>query len=354
QVVWVTAGLSIAWFLLPRGVEYASVGISLGLICGELVGFLSMVYIFITRRPHNTPATRVFEPLPDTLGRIFSMGIPITLTRFISTVLMSLDALLIPRRLQSAGMSLVEATSTYGQFVGIAEALFFTPGVVTIALATALIPAVSDAQAQGKVSLLKGRIEEAIRIALLVGSPVAAVFFVLPNDLCQTLFGYGSAGNALFLLALSGPFLYLQQTTTGILQGLGRADIPFKNLLKASVIKVLGIYCLTSIPGFGILGTALAMGATYVIMSILNYRDLKAITQLNIDRAYCIYKPIAAAGAAAIIMLQLKFLVPSFWPGLLGLGIKILGGAFTYLLVLYFTGGIKASDLKKIKNILKK
>ncbi|MHB8918893.1 MAG: oligosaccharide flippase family protein, partial [Desulfocucumaceae bacterium] len=92
QLVRVTAGLSIAWVLLPRGIQFASVGISLGVVCGELVGFIIMSYIYLTRRPRvHSPSS--FEESPGrTLGRIFSLGVPVTLTRFISTALMSLDA----------------------------------------------------------------------------------------------------------------------------------------------------------------------------------------------------------------------------------------------------------------------
>ncbi|MFZ5632231.1 MAG: stage V sporulation protein B [Bacillota bacterium] len=355
QLVRVCAGLSIAWFLLPRGVNYASVGISLGVVCGELVGFLIMLYIFMTRRPRTAAPFFFPEPLSDSLGRIFGLGVPVTLTRFISTALMSLDALLIPRRLQMSGMALNDATATYGQFVGVAEALLFTPGVVTIALATALIPAVSDALAQDKAYLIHGRIQEAIRITVLVGAPVAAVFLVLPHELCQVLFGYGSAGDALFILAFSGPFLYLQQTTTGILQGLGRAGVPFKNLLKASVVKILGIYYLTSIPGFGIRGTAFSLGATYIIMALLNYRDLKRITGLRLDRTLCILKPVIAAAAMAVVMLQLKpILTPGFLPGFPGLALDLMAGAFSYFLFLYIIGGISAADIRRIRYLLKR
>ncbi len=358
QVVRVAAGLSIAWLLLPRGVQFASVGISLGVVCGELVGFLIIIYIYLTRRPRilsPSPPDSPEAPLFECLGRIFSLGVPVTLTRFISTGLMSIDALIIPRRLLLAGLSLGEATATYGQFVGIAEALLFTPGVVTIALATALIPAVSEAQAQNRVCLVNSRIQEAVRLTVLVGAPVAAVFLVLPVDLCQVLFGYGSAGEALFILAVSGPFLYLQQTTTGILQGLGRADIPFRNLLKASVVKILGIYYLTSIPGFGIKGTAVSLGATYVVMSMLNYRNLKKITSLNIDRATCIYKPVLASAAAALFMAQLKsFLAPLFLPGPVSLFLNLAGGALTYLFTLYLTGGISAEDIRRVKLLIRR
>ncbi len=355
QLVRVGAGLAIAWALLPNGVHFAAVGISLGVVCGEMVGLIIMVYIYLTRRPRIPSRTSSQAAVDRPLGIIFSLGVPVTLTRFISTALMSLDALIIPRRLLLSGMSLGDATATYGQFVGIAEALLFTPGVVTIALATALIPAVSDALAQENPSLVNSRIQEALRITVLVGAPVAAVFLVLPRDLCQALFGYGSAGDALFVMALCGPFLYLQQTTTGILQGLGRAEIPFKNLLKASVVKLLGIYFLTPVPGFGILGTALSLGMTYIIMSMMNYRDLKKITGLKVDRSMCVYRPVLASAAMAVSIIQVKGLVaPLGLPELFSLSLKLFAGAFVYIWILYILGGITSGDIRRVRHLFKR
>ncbi len=233
QIVRVTAGLSIAWFLLPKGVQYAAVGISLGVVLGELAGFIIMLCIFIKRRPRMPlppPAAQFGKPLAP-LRRIFKLGVPVTLTRLVSTGLMSLDALVIPRSLILSGMTLSLATSVYGQFVGITQALIFTPGVITIALSTVMIPAISEVQALGNTKLLNSRIQDAIRITFLVGIPLAFIFTVLPHDLSHVLFGYYNAGDALLTMASCCPFLYLQQTTTGILQGLGNAEAPLKSML---------------------------------------------------------------------------------------------------------------------------
>ena len=279
QFVRVTAGLLFAWLLLPKGVEYAALGISIGVVSGELVGFIIMIYIYTKNRPKIFNASVSCQRRPPVpFGKIFRLGIPVTMTRLISTGLMSLDALIIPKSLLLSGLSLGMATSAYGQFVGITQALIYSPGVITIALSTVLVPAISEAQALSKNSLVKSRIRSSIKITLMMSFPLAGIFFVLPHDLSQILFGYRSAGDALLILALSCPFLYLQQTTMGILHGLGRADIPLKNLIQTSIFKVPSIYLLTSIPHFGIKGAAISLGCSYILMSLLNYRMLKKIT----------------------------------------------------------------------------
>jgi stage V sporulation protein B len=355
QTVRVCSGLLIAYLLLPRGIEYAAIGISLGVVCGELVGFLVMLWIYLTRRP---PVPRTgFLYLPESagsvFGRVFSLGVPVTLTRFISTALMSAEAVLIPRRLQESGLSLAEATSVFGQLVGIAEALLFTPAIVTISLATALVPAISDAMAQNKMALVRARAEEALKYTIITGLPASVVFLMLPRDLCDLLFGYPEAGVALGILALNGPFLYLAQTSTGILQGLGRADSPFRNLLTASVFKLAGIYYLTALPAWGIRGTAYAIALSFVIMALLNLRDLHKIIGLRMSVVDCYLRPALAAAGMAAALWQTKVLLLQ----LTGIAaVAILGavavGSLVYIILLPVTGALTPGDVNRLKGII--
>ena len=250
-------------------------------------------------------------------------------------------------------MNIKEATGVYGQFAGIAEPLLFTPGIVTVSLATALVPAISDALAKNNLSLVRGRAEEALRLAMMAGLPAAAVFALLPRELCHAVFGYAEAGIALGILAFGGPFLYLQQTTTGILQGLGCPESPLRNLIIASFFKLAGIYYLTSLPCLTIRGAAISLCLGYLVMSLLNYRDLKRLTGLRLDLHYCFGRPLMATlGMAAVIWYaRLAFAdapVISRWELLAVLSC----GGLSYLIFLLLVGGLHAHDLRRLISFL--
>lgn len=355
QLVRVIFGLIFAYLLLPRGVEYAAIGASIGVVIGEIAGFISIAAIFFRSRP-LIPADLTMapvEPVSRSAGRIFNLAVPVTLTRFVSTTLLSVDAVLIPQRLQVNGLGLTEATAAYGQFVGISESLFFTPGIITVSLATALIPAVSDALALNNIKLVCARCEEAIRITLLAGLPSAMIFYLLAEDLCGLIFGYPEAGASLKILALGGPFLYIQQTTTGILHGLGEASRPFRNLVFASVFKIIGIYYLTGLPQMGIRGTAAALVVGYVVMAWLNLADIRQLTGFKLDINNSLLKPlIAAAGMGPLIILSQYYLYVHTRSEPLATAGALLIGLFSYILLLIFSGGIDGQDLRRLKNIL--
>ncbi|MEG6511182.1 stage V sporulation protein B [Desulforamulus ruminis] len=352
QLMRVSAGLCIAYFLLPRGIEYAAMGLSLGVVIGELTGCLTMLYFYFKGRSQiNRTSGSLPEPFQQSCSRIFNLGIPVTLSRFVSTLLMSADAVIIPQRLQAAGLSLTEATSVFGLLIGVAETLLFTPTMITIALATALIPAISDALALENRQLVRNRTSVAVRITCGVGLPCAVAFFLLPQEMCGVLFGYKEAGKILWVLAIGGPFLYFQQTTTGILQGMGEAMRPFKNLMLASVFKIFGLYYLTSIPKLGILGSCLALNLCYILMALLNYYDLKKLIGYQINLSHDIIKPLLASGGMGLVIWQIKiFLLP--YSSLLTLIVSLIAGGFVYLLLLFLLGGIHRKDFLRIKGAL--
>ncbi|GAB6273166.1 MAG: stage V sporulation protein B [Peptococcaceae bacterium] len=355
QIVRVTSGLIIAYFMLPYGVEYAVMGLAIGIVCGELMGFLLMLYIYVRQRPRLKKTIPFLpEKLLTVLTQIFQLAIPVTFIRFISTVSSAIEALLIPGRLQTTGLTYSQATAAFGQLTGIAESLLYIPSIVTASLATTLIPAVSEAAAQNDHYLIRTRIEESIRVTMLTGLPAVAVFYLLPGELCALFYGYGAAGVILGLLALGAPFLYLQQTFTGILQGLGYATRPLKNLLIASVFKITGIYYLTTVPQLGIKGTVLAMLISYFILAGLNYHDLKTLIRLPLDFNYCSVKPLLASIGMGLVIWQTKLWLPAFFGSANFKTINLLLiGALSYPIFLYLAGGVYSYDLNRLRSFIK-
>ncbi|MFZ5591943.1 MAG: polysaccharide biosynthesis C-terminal domain-containing protein, partial [Bacillota bacterium] len=324
-------------------------------VCGELCGLGLMIYIYLTRRASwqgVVPGTT--GPLWSGARRLLGLGVPVTLARVVATAIMSVEAMLIPHCLQAGGLSTGAATAAYGQLAGIAESLLFTPGVITIALATALLPAISEAAAAGHWPALSQRAAEAVRLTIIISVPAAVFFLMLPHELCGVLFGYPAAGEALQILAISGPFLYLQQTFTGMLQGLGRADLPFRNLLLASAVKLAGIGLLT--PVLHIRGAAIAVSGSLLLNSLLNYHSLKKLLSWPTPLLRQGQKPLLAGLAAATAIYLLKGLS---WPlfassPALALTVEILGGSLVYLLVLLLTGGLTPGELARYMSVIRR
>ncbi|MCG9967643.1 stage V sporulation protein B [Pelotomaculum terephthalicicum JT] len=355
QLIRCVSGLIFACILLPKGIEYAAAGASLGVVTGELAGFVSILLIYARNRPYVPSGLKAehFESLRSIAVRVINLAFPVSLTRIVSTTLLWIDAVLIPQRLLANGMELSEATADYGQFVGISQSLLFAPAIITISLATALLPAISGALAVNNIKLVKTRCADAVRITLIAGIPSTVVYMMLSEELCGLIFGYPKAGASLSVIALGGPFLYLVQTTTGILQGLGKASRPFRNLVIASFFKIAGIYYLTGMPQLGVQGTSAAFVIYFIIMSLLNLIDVRRFTGLKIELCKLLFKPLlAGVGMGFVILLSQSYLHVYTESLLLVTFGAVISGLVIYILILILNEGISTNDLRRLKSII--
>lgn len=272
---------------------------------------------------------------------------PITLGGLISPFMNLADAAIVSKRLQEAGYSVKRSTELFGQLTGMAAPLINLPVVVTTALSASLVPAISEAMALRNRQMVASRAETGMRMSVIFALPAAVGMFVLADPITVLLYKNAEAGVSLGILAWGVVFLALTQTTTGILQGIGKTMIPVKNMLIGAVIKVFLNYFLTGIPSINIRGAALGTVVGYLIPALLNSAAVGHWTSLIIDLNYMVVKP---TFAAALMGVSVKFIHVKF----MAVGLTqnkatiaaIAFGALIYVVILLLIGGIRKNDLE--------
>ncbi|MBS4026006.1 MAG: stage V sporulation protein B [Clostridia bacterium] len=312
QVTRVIIGLYFAQYLLPHGLEYGVTGLAIGMVLGELMGLVAILVIFFKKRKKVPLSSKSSLSGLNILTDIFSLSIPITLTRTFATIILALEAIILPQRLMATGITLSETTSIYGQYSGMALPLLVLPTIITISLAVTLVPAISEAAAQKNYFVISSRINKSIQLTILVGIPSSIVFYFWGPELTLLLFNNIDAGYILKTLAIGSIFLYLQQTTSGILQGLGEVKAILRNSVIGGLIRLGGIYYLAAIPGYGITGALLAVNTSFIAMAFLNNISIARVTGISIELKKNIIKPlwcgvITAAFAKLIILNLITF-----------------------------------------------
>lgn len=250
--------------------------------------------------------------------------------------------MLIPQRLQIAGYTAREATTLFGQLGGAAFTLFSFPSVFTFALATSLVPAISEASARNQYQVVKARSSEAIRLTILIGIPCLLILFYFAIPL-TAFFKSASVAPILRILALGGIFSYLQQTTTGILQGLGKFYLPVFHSIISALLRIPILYYLTAQATWGLNGTAAAYVVGYIIMALLNLGALIRYTGMMIDMPRFLLQPLSA-GIAMMFLFRLLSIFTQPWIIL----IQIFLGLGCYLTILLLNGGITLADLRRL------
>ncbi|MDI3481201.1 MAG: stage sporulation protein [Tepidanaerobacteraceae bacterium] len=350
----VVAVFVLATWLLPRGVEYAAAGAAFGPVVGALAGLGILLVIYAKKKNeilinmYKDPAKTLENPF-HIIYRLFAFAIPITLGGLIIPAMNLADAAIVNRRLQYAGFTVKKATELYGQLTGMAAPLINLPAIVTIALSASLVPAISEAVALRDMRLAALRAETGVRISIIFGLPAAAGMFVLSTPISVLLYKNPDAGIPLAVLSWGVIFLSLNQTTTGILQGVGKTLIPVRNLMMGAFAKVAINYALTGIPSVNIKGAALGTVVGYMIASLLNFGAVIRYTGLVIDINHLILKPAVATTLMGIgvYFTYDKLVNMGFGRNMVTLA-AVASGAVIYVVFLVLIGGVRRGDLEML------
>ncbi len=337
QLVRLTTGLCFIVLLKPYGVRFIAVGLAGGMMAGELAGMLLIAVFYrhsIKKWPKPVSSDR--RAVGRLLKEIMALGIPTTLTRLTSTLDMAFEASLIPFCLLQMGYDQSQATSIYGQVSGVALTLLTIPMVLTGALATSLVPAISKASAAHHRQEMAALCSEAIRLTYIFSLPIIIVLFCYGGALTQILFHIGQLGPLLRILTLGAIFLYVGQTTVGIMQGLGQTQAVFINNLLGAVAKLVCIYFFVAQRHQGTSGIALAFVLGYIAQCLLNLLSILKEVSLRLSAAQVLL-PLANGVFMLLLLPPLRKGLAMLLGPTLGLLCAIVAGGLIYFALLVLT-----------------
>jgi len=343
--------LILAYALLPRGNAIAAGGAAFGATVGAVFGSLYLVIpYYLSRRDIAQRVAAAPPPAPDAestrsiVRRIVLLAVPISIAAVVVPLFGVADLIVVPLRLQSIGFSVKDSTRLFGQLSQMAMVLINLPAVVTYGLQTSLVPAISEAQALGDRAGIRSKTSSGLRATFLIGLPAMVGLWLLATPICELLYRHGEAGVPLAALSGAVLFLMVQQTTSGVLQGLGRTDLPVRNLIIGALVKGVLAWVLTGIPELNIRGAAYSTTAGFLVASVLNLYEVHRHVGFKVDLPATVLKPL---GASAAMGLVLFFGFPRL---LLPLGndvatlALVAGGGLVYAATLLLLGGIRERD----------
>lgn len=299
--------IGLVILLVPYGLEFAAAGASFGAVTGAVGGLLVLFFIYYKRRGSifsflSTGTDSIELSSKSVVNRIVSLGVPITLGALVMPLMSLVDLVFVPNRLQAAGYMVREATELYGMFAAVAMPLVNFPTIITVSLSASLVPAIAEAYTLGKEKLIHYRTQTALRLTILISLPAAAGLFLLAEPLTDIIFAEPGAAVPLRFVAWGVFFIALQQTSTGILNGIGKTSIPARNLLFGAVFNAIINYTLTAIPAFGIRGAALGTTTGFAIAAFLNLYYVKKESGFIINVKSMIIKPISSVIIMAVFV----------------------------------------------------
>lgn len=263
--------------LQPFGVEYAAAGAIFAAVLGELAGLIFLLVTFKLTTKYSFRRPRImarFNTSKVDLKELLATGIPQTGNQLFRSLLRVVQPVIIAHSLLQIGLSSTEAATQYGMLNGYIYPLLFFPGFINYSLSVALVPAISEANAQRNKRLINKRISQAVRVSLLVGVPSSVILFIFADQLLTVVYHAPEAAN---LLKLTAPFYLLQYFHSPMqssLIGIDQSSASMWNNIIPRCLSLALIYPLSVNLELGIYGVALASSIAVVLETILNYLAL--------------------------------------------------------------------------------
>lgn len=272
HVAQIVSVMALVELLLPYGIGYAAAGAMISSVIGEGAGLLCLISMFRLRKETNGPGRKLSGYIKEgkqTLFELLRIGLPTTGHGFIHSIYSAFQPLLVTKSLAIAGIGTALATKQFGMLAGYVFPLLFLPSFITESLSTALMPAISEAGAHRNGILMHRRIEQAMRIALVVGAPSTVILYVWAVPLTTVMYHAPEAGQLLKLLAPVFFLHYFDSPLHAVLLGLGKADTAMWNSLITTLFKAIAIFMLGT--QFGIHGVVYGVGFGVCLLTLLNF-----------------------------------------------------------------------------------
>ena len=284
-------------------IGFSTIGALWGTVIGYALAAFSAVYIFKVYMPKYIP-----KPSPDfVFTRKQQLKLAGTLVKFSIPVIIT----------------------------AIADPIARLPLMISISVATTILPASSEAFKVKDIPTLQKYVNESYKYSLLFVIPMCVGLALFAAPTLRVLYfakpEYVAGASALAILAIGMTFYSIFSISTSIIQGIGNPRIPMYILIFGSITT--GLLCWLFVPGMGIAGGALGTTIGCLAMMIPVVYFVFKLTKAKFQ-----ILPLIKITMASLIMGVFALLIPKnatwLFPGIF---LCIIVYFFALILVRFFT-----------------
>lgn len=284
-----------------------------------------------------------------TIKEILTVAMPISISSLIASFNKNIDSFTIVRFLKRITTE-EQAKIQYGILSGKIDSLCALPLALNSALVIALVPHISKAIAKGDDNKVIKNINLFILITIFIALPIATIMFIFPEQILSLLFPNARSGaNYLKLSSIAIIFMLLSQTVNGILQAIGKVNIPAISFGIGMIFKFICNIILIPKPNIGIfgaiIGNIICNVVALIISMIVLYKNLK----IKFELKKFFLKPIIATTFMIIVLLNLYKLLQSINLENVSIIITLILGGISYILAIVI---LKVFSKEEIKGFL--
>ena len=273
QIVRLAMTIIITPYLLKFGVISAVTGLILFNVISELLSIF-ILFFFI---PRNVKISKNdLKPDYNNVKDIFSISVPTTAGRIISSVGGFLEPIIITFVLLAIGYNNDYITMEYGVISGYVFPMVMLPQFLSGAVANALLPTISEYNTLNMKKAIKRKLYQAITFSLLIGIIFTILFMIFPEISLKLMFNGTDGAKYLFFAAPIFLLTYIQGPIVSTLQAMDKAKIVMNSSLIGVIIKTIALFFALYLD-IDMYALLIAIFMQYLIVTFYQYTKLKKV-----------------------------------------------------------------------------
>lgn len=284
--------------------------------------------------------------------KLLSITLPIALTTYVRSGLLTLQHILIPEGLRNSGSSHAAALIAYGSIQSMALPVILYPAALISSFAGLLVPELAEAEIQNGRRHIRYMISRVWSLSALFSIGVAGILICFSGEIGEALYPDTDAARYIRLLAPLIPIMYVDTATDAMMKGLGEQVYSMKINIADALISVILVYLL--VPRYGIGGYLFTIYFSELFNTVFSITHLLSISQTPVCLAKWVYKPLlAVVGATSAVRLLLFVLPIHVSSAALSITLHCAMVLVLYLLFLRLTGALEREDVCWIRGLIR-
>lgn len=332
-------------------VEHTCIALVLGGVGAEIASFLLELILFRCDQKRHFP-TAAQEDGGNVGKRLLGITLPIALTTYIRSGLITVQHILIPEGLRNSGKSHAAALVAYGSIQSMALPVILYPAALISAFSGLLVPELAEAVVKNNRRHISYMISRTWSLALIFSIGVAGIMICFSSEIGETLYPATEAGKYIRILAPLIPIMYIDTATDAMLKGLGEQVYSMKINVADAAISVLLVWLL--IPRYGIDGYVFAIYFSETFNTVFSITHLLSVSKTHTHPLKWVYKPLLCVVGATCAIRCLFQSLPFIIPGApLSITVHCLASALLYVALLRLTRALDKEDTDWIRGLIR-
>ena len=340
-------------FFAGSDTEHILIALVLGGALSEILSFLLELALYLADRHRHFPARGNASASASAEGRtLVKITLPVALTTYARSGLITLEHILIPEGLRNSGASHAAALAAYGSIHSMALPIILYPAAIIGAFSGLLIPALAECNVLGSRVRIRYMISRVWHFSLIFSIGAAGVLACFSGELGEALYPATETGKYLRVLAPLIPIMYVDTATDAMLKGLGEQFRSMIINIADALLSVVLVWIL--VPRFGINGYLVTIYVSELFNTVLSAHRLLKVSGTMPKVLKWVYLPLVSVVGASFASLDILKLIGSTGGGKLAVFSHLLLATGFYLLFITLTGSIGKEERAWIRTLFRK